>query len=226
MTASAQREPSISPRFQPDLIVETTMLCDRSCSGCYAPTILARRGSALPSDFLSLASLEGALATLAPNLADFAPVIAVRGGEPTLHPALLDLLSRLRQLTTNLYLETNGHWILKEDEALLQICKQVGVIVKISFDSMHTLKPHELHRACDKLDRNHVEWTVAITEATELAWHGTVTANQWLPLERAVFQPKAVDYTGLVKASIAVIRPDGAITSSVSMKTRFGRTQK
>jgi len=101
----------------------------------------------------------------------------------------------------------------------------LGVIVKISFDSMHTLKPQELRAACARLDENHVKWTVAITEATELAWRETVAENRWIPHERAIFQPKAVDHTGLVKASIAVIRPDGAITSGVSTKTEFGSTQ-
>jgi len=127
-------------------------------------------------------------------------------------------------LTTSLYLETNGHWILKKDDPLLQICKRLGVVVKISFDSMHTLKPQQLRAACNILDQNHIKWTVAITEATELAWREVMAANRWIPSERAIFQPKAVDYKGLMIATVGVIRPDGAITFDVSTKTQFGPT--
>lgn len=211
-------EPSM---FLPNLVVETTLWCNQNCNGCYSPTHLVENAHELPeSTFLSVAALEAALRTLSPGPE---AVIGVRGGEPTLHPHLAEILQILRKISSRVYLETNGERFLEEGvgQQLTALCKKSGVIVKISFDSMHQLKPQDLLVICSKLNLEKVEWCIAVTEFTQEGFERTLALCPWIPRERAIFQCKATTATGLLVPSLGVVHVDGSIGSGMATKVRF-----
>lgn len=208
-------------RFDPDLVVEVTMVCDLKCNGCYAPTVFPRLG-AEPDAFLSPERLGDAIAGVRQSVEDPPiPQIAVRGGEPALHPNLKGILGVLRPLALNLYLETNGNWILTQDKSLLGICASLKVIVKISFDSMHVITASDLARMCGFLDRHGVQWMVAITEASESEFQATRDKCKWIPDEKIFFQPKAFHQDSLIRPRLGVIHPNGHLSSGLSAKAGF-----
>ena len=205
--------------FNPDLVVEVTMLCDLKCKGCYAPTLSPDSPGSV---FLQPDVLAAALAELRRSgpLA-LVPVVAIRGGEPTLHPALDRILGLLHPLAAGLYLETNGNWIFAQDNPLLELCARLNVIVKISFDSMHSLSASDLRRICDILDRVGVQWMIAITEASEAEFEVARNRCLWIPDEKIFFQPKAFRLDSLIKPGLGVIHPDGQLSSDLSVKPAF-----
>jgi MoaA/NifB/PqqE/SkfB family radical SAM enzyme len=207
--------------FKPDFIVEVTMVCDLKCKNCYAPTIIPRRVGALSGAFLSVGSLVAAISEIRQSRCDqLIPKIAVRGGEPALHPDLDGILNVLRPVALNLYLETNGNWIMGGNESLLDACQRLNVIAKISFDSMHSLKVSDLSQMCDILDRRGVQWMVAITEASEAEFQATRRLCPWVASEKIVFQPKVFDQDSLIRPRLGVIHPNGRIALHLTAKDR------
>ncbi len=206
--------------FQPALLVEVTSVCDQKCPGCYSPTRLVNFGDKLNPDlFLSVEALRLAIANS--NLPSSGVVVGVRGGEPTLHPDLREILGELASVSSSLYLETNGTIFLDPlaGSDLFRVCKDLGVIVKISFDSMHQTLTHErLQTLCERLNEKGVEWTVAVTEATEEDALRTLQSCPWVIPERVFFQKKARHAHELLFPSYGVIHIDGSINLGVFTK--------
>jgi hypothetical protein len=208
--------------FTPDLIVEATMVCDLKCKGCYAPTISQAQAPAYPSRYLPADVLAQVITSLSAATGERnLGIIAVRGGEPTLHPCIQDILDVLRPYADTLYLETNGNWILSGNESLLRHCKLRDVIVKISFDSMHSVTARGLRNMCIALDDFSLRWVVAITEATAADFLATRQRCHWIPQEQIIVQHKVLQLDQLVRPRLGVVHPDGRLTATLSAKPAF-----
>lgn len=216
--------------FIPDLIIEVTSVCNRSCSGCYAPNLLSKRSPAQlllesPELFLSPSSLASALATL--GVSGIAPlsVLAIRGGEPSLHPQLEQLLRMVAPNADHIYLETHARWLLAgEGESLsvqalllLEACRQTGVQLKISFDRMHGLSLSSLKEMIRVAEKFQVRWCIAITE-TRSQLEEFMKSCSWLPMDRVFFQEKAFAAEELVLPHLGVIHTNGSISKTLNSR--------
>ena len=161
--------------FGPDLIIEATSVCDRSCAGCYSPNVVSTEEAQKlleqkPNLFLKQEVLTHALSELEKSRSAKIPLISVRGGEPTRHPQIAELLQISARFGGHIFLETHGRWILSNDlfsKLILDECKRLGVVLKISFDKMHGGASVPLQAMIEKLDAVRIQYLVAITESTE-----------------------------------------------------------
>ncbi len=206
------------PTFTPDLIVECTTVCDTSCAGCYAPNTVTRRDPReliqnQPDKFLTIEALRRLYEDI-PSSGRPIPVISLRGGEPTLHPDLPDILAETRKNAQAIFLETNGLWLNAADErynSLLPALTQNGVTVKISFDSMHhELKAEQLLQAVQLLDNAHIPYVVAVTEPSFQEFQKVRDSVPSIEDSHFVFQQKVARESDLVQPPLGVIHVDGS----------------
>lgn len=208
--------------FQPDLIIEVTGACNRACAGCYAPNVVAKDAASIyethPELFLKTQSLSNALSEITAPVS----IASVRGGEPTLHPEIATLLKMIATRTEQVFLETHGRWLIEEDfipyMGLLEAITQNGVIVKISFDKMHGLKPDELQRIIHFLNWHDVEYRIAITEVNLAECMATSSLCHFVEDEKIIFQQKAKSESELVKPFIGTINVRGEIKGTLTHK--------
>ena len=212
--------------FNPDLIIEATSVCDRACSGCYAPNVVTTGPAdkiyqTSPDLFLNPESLLIALQKLNSKM----PLATIRGGEPTRHPEVGVLLSVARIYASSVYLETHGRWLLPENnksyQALIETIAMRQITVKISFDKMHDLTAEELGEITSYLDWSNINYLVAITEINEQEFLNTREQCLWVDDSRIIFQKKAVALTELVVPKYGVIGINGTINNNLSVKSRF-----
>lgn len=211
--------------FQPDLIVEATSVCDRACAGCYAPNLISKFSpidlyKAKPELFLAPAALEKSLLTLSD--AGIKPcTIAIRGGEPSRHPLLSELLTIAHRFAETVFVETHGRWIIENTESneLLDSAEKLRTVFKISFDRMHGLSSAQLTEITARLS-NH-EWAVAITEKDEKEFLETRAMCAEIPDSKIIFQKKASLLSALIQPTFGIIRIDGKLTRSLSVKNDF-----
>jgi MoaA/NifB/PqqE/SkfB family radical SAM enzyme len=210
--------------FNPDLIVEVTKVCNRACSGCYAPNVLSRESShdlikKDPGLFLNIADLQFALLSLgvaAPRL------VSIRGGEPSLHPDLSGILNVLRFFSQEIVIETHGRWALNKSlpayQDLLTTIRFNKAKVKVSFDSMHGLSSDELLEIISNLEGNGIEYLIAITENGVEAFHETRRKVSWVEDNKIIYQPKAAKQEELYSPPIGVINSKGQISGTLTDK--------
>lgn len=211
--------------FHPDLVVETTSVCDRQCSGCYAPNIVsaedgARLYASKPGLFLLPSAFVAILQETFGNTK--VPVVALRGGEPSRHPEISQLLIIAACFSKKVILETHGRWVLdasKASEDLLNTCAHNSVVIKISFDKMHGLSRDNLYKITERLDHHGIQYMVAITEDTEKDFHETRALCDWIANSQITFQRKAYRQDDLISPKIGVVRVNGALVDALSAKT-------
>src|SRR5262245_6815867 len=170
--------------FEPDILVEVTTVCDRACPGCYSPTVRSKDAPAVvyaryPERFLAPSVLGRELAALGES----GLVIALRGGEPSRHPGLADVVRVASRYARTLYVETHGRWVVERTLESLRLVEALAApeaIVKISFDAMHGMRPALLREAIATLDRAGAAWVVAITEPDDVAFARTRATCDWI----------------------------------------------
>lgn len=216
-----------APAFNPELIVEVCSVCDRACKGCYAPNVVNSRSKfevyqQSPELFLSPADLQSRLEAL-PKLPR---VVSLRGGEPTRHPELSQLIHIARSVVAGeIYLETHGRWLLKDDEQeLARALSETKTIVKISFDKMHQISPASLQAMTDKLERAGIEFRIAITEVDQSAMLATRQLCPWLQDHIFIFQKKALRLSELPQPKLGVIASSGVRVNSLNVREPFRAT--
>jgi len=218
--------------FNPDLIVEVTSVCDRACVGCYAPNVIATGSpqeiyDSSPSLFLSPADLKHTLDQIATisSTASMPSHISLRGGEPTRHPLLSELIGLLSVESTSVYLETHGRWLLPQSvrayKGLINSLIDNGTTVKLSFDSMHGLSKDDLKTITDILSVNAVKFLIAITESNDNTFELARSRCDWIPDSQIIVQPKATSASALVKPKMGVIGVDGRLKTSLNSKSSF-----
>jgi organic radical activating enzyme len=210
--------------FRPDLIVEVTGVCDRACVGCYAPNLVSNTNGeemyrARPEMFLKSDRLSEVLNEFNGNIDS----IAIRGGEPSRHPYLADILRVAHEKSNQVYVETHAHWILDQNQSqsLLAACSELGTTIKISFDHMHGLSSEELKLITERLALSEVRWVVAITEENEEAFQLTRALCSWIPDKQIIFQKKATTMQELIVPKVGVIKLNGRFSRTFSVKSSF-----
>jgi len=215
-------------QFNPDLIVEATSVCDRNCSGCYAPNVISQ---GLPFDlyenrpelFLQPEMFQQSI--LSETLKDVQS-IAFRGGEPSKHPFLYELIQIAHSMVNEVYIETHGRWILNPQGylGLMQKSAELGTILKLSYDRMHGLSSVELHEITKSLDEKNIKWVVAITESSDSQFLETRSKCQWISDEKIIQQRKAGFQTDLIKPRLGVMSVRGSVSNALTVKKDFKRT--
>jgi uncharacterized radical SAM superfamily Fe-S cluster-containing enzyme len=110
-------------------VLVVTSRCDLDCPICYT-----HNRNDDPYN-MSRAELDGIISHL-PKLAPDARIVNVTGGEPTQHPDLEGLLSRLDEAGVDrITLSTHGLRLLR-DEAFVDVLARLRVRVVLSFDSL------------------------------------------------------------------------------------------
>lgn len=207
--------------FNPDVIVETTSVCDRACVGCYAPNVVSRESTktllkARPELFLSPEKFKISLEHMPAGLG----TASFRGGEPTRNPALPDLIKIASKFFAKIFIETHGQWILgtTENQELFDAIQETGAILKLSFDKMHGLSRETLSKITRRLDSLDIAWCVAITETKAEEFFQIRMDCYWVPDSQIIFQKKAVEATQLVSPKFGVIKMDGSWHNGLSTK--------
>jgi len=210
--------------FNPDLIVEVTGVCDRACAGCYAPNLISQFTPeelflTKPEMFLTTKQLTTTLTELTSKPES----IALRGGEPSRHPFLTDLLDVAHKYSRNVFVETHGRWILNKTESahIIQTCAKLGTVLKISFDRMHGLSADELLAITNRLTQGSVDWVIAITEINENEFTMTRNLCDWIPTEKIIYQKKASSLHDLIEPRIGVIKLNGNLSRTLTTKKDF-----
>ena len=208
--------------FKPDLIIEATKVCDRKCVGCYAPNDFGRFGENSAAASVNIMALQQSLHAL--NLNKRLELIAVRGGEPTLHPQLEGVLDLALEFAKQVAVETHGRWLLYEDVQsvkTLSAVKKQGVVVKISFDRMHGLSRVDLRKMTLRLDAIAVPWWIAITELNSEAMVNTRNQMGWVADSQIIFQNLATARHELIEPKYGVISVNAQLKSTVTVKASF-----
>lgn len=210
--------------FTTDLIVEVTSACNRACNGCYAPNVVSNKSAEElivkdPGLFINVSKLReliNAWPTFQPE------VISIRGGEPSLHPLLPNIIFELTKFNSEIFLETHGRWLLEKDktpyQALINALAMSRSTVKISFDSMHRLNPSDLKRMTDYLRASGIKFAVAITEKTDSELLASRNLCSWVPDDRIYLQYKAEKGEDLIKPSIGVINVKAELVENLNYK--------
>jgi organic radical activating enzyme len=207
--------------FSPDVIVEVTGACNRVCAGCYAPNVVSKEGvqslfEKQPQLFIGIIAINNAFN----HLGGYSNVIAIRGGEPSLHPKLPILLRIASTKGRSVFLETHGRWLLPESIAeykeLIEYIKKDRIIIKISFDKMHGLKKEELQTITDFLNSNNINYRIAVTESTFAEYMLTRSLCSWISDDKIIFQLKASSESELIKPNIGTINVRGEIQRTLT----------
>lgn len=211
--------------FQPDLIVEATSVCDRNCVGCYAPNLISKFSPldlyrAKPELFLSPEVFEKSLLKLTDEKQKL-EALSIRGGEPSRHPFLSELLQIAHRHARTVYVETHGRWILENSEpnTILNTGKELRTIFKISFDQMHGLSAEQLREITQRLSDH--EWALAITEKDEAAFLETRVLCGEIPDQQVIYQKKASSLSSLVRPKYGIIHTNGTNSNSLTVKAAF-----
>jgi MoaA/NifB/PqqE/SkfB family radical SAM enzyme len=195
--------------FAPDLIIEATNACDRKCHGCYAPNVVGEiQELGRQSDlFLSIANFKTAIQN--ENLSDLRSV-AIRGGEPSLHPSLEILLEACCGISETVFLETHGRWLLNpEQNEKLKTLSRIGIVAKISFDPMHELTVEDLKKIVKTLEEYQIRFVVAITAKHFLRFVEIRKRVPFLANELICFQEFATSVDRLIVPRYGVLGRDG-----------------
>lgn len=210
--------------FSPDLIVEVTSACNRACKGCYAPNVVSNKSAEElqkqnPGLFLDLQKLRNLLIEWNSHLPS---LISIRGGEPSIHPTLSNIIYELAQFNSGIVLETHGRWLLEKNTTqfmgLINALVMSKAKVKISFDSMHGIKADDLLEMTKTLSSYGIGYLVAITEKTDEELVSTRMLCSWVKDENIIFQRKAERADELLIPSIGVINVRGDLVRSLNSK--------
>ena len=209
--------------FSPDLIIEVTSACNRACVGCYAPNVVSQQSGAelyakRPELFLSIESLKKGMESIS-GLID---LTAIRGGEPSLHPELASFLTIASEYSSVIMLETHARWLLPTNvnahKNLVKVIRQLGVVIKISFDRMHGLSNEDLQKITQFLSWNEIDYRIAITESSALELTKTRNLCTWITDDQIIYQVKATNNSELISPNLGVINVAGRFLESVSSK--------
>lgn len=218
--------------FEPEVVVEVTIVCNWSCHGCYAPNVISRTSHEIalnrhPEWFLNPITLINKLTDVTRSAGRLLQSLAFRGGEPTCHPNLPELIKVGLRHAHFLFIETHARWALLDARnaidisGVLKALNNPNVTVKVSFDSMHRISSEELKNILAVFNDNNVNWLVAITEPDHAALLKQRDRCNWIPDSKIVLQPKALNRDGLYSPPLGVIRTMGDFAHSLSTRSSF-----
>lgn len=213
--------------FSPDILVEVTRACDRMCRGCYAPNIFVRstgrqqdRSKFDASVFLDPAELDAALK----NLCNSSNVreLAIRGGEPTLHPRLAEILRIAATYAQTIFLETHGRWLATDSadcrDQIIGAIRETDAVIKLSYDRMHRVSAKKMMELIHVAETHEIRWTLAITEESECAALSVRNTVEWAPDNQIFFQRKVSRASELIRPRLGTITSVGRIQARPTNK--------
>lgn len=210
--------------FKPDLIIEVTSTCNRSCTGCYAPNVVSNKSAKdlmaeKPNLFLDVNQLENLIAFWEQKLPK---ILSFRGGEPSLHPELGRILQASRFFASELVIETHGRWLLEDQrqdyQEVITAVYETKTVVKISYDSMHRLRVDQLLEITSFLENLKIRFYIAVTENTVEEFHQTIKQVLFIDPALFIFQKKALSSESLVRPELGVIDVSGRLNGGLMNK--------
>lgn len=210
--------------FKPDLIIEVTSTCNRSCTGCYAPNVVSNKSAKdlmaeKPNLFLDVNQLENLIAFWEQKLPK---ILSFRGGEPSLHPELGRILQASRFFASELVIETHGRWLLEDQrqdyQEVITAVYETKTVVKISYDSMHRLRVDQLLEITSFLENLKIRFYIAVTENTVEEYHKTIEQVSFINPALFIFQKKALSSETLVRPELGVIDVSGQLNGGLTNK--------
>lgn len=201
--------------FNPELIVEVTSVCDLNCPGCYSPTLRTTEKpevtlSQHPDMFLSPETLATALSNLHPQPRS----LSLRGGEPSRHPLLAELIRVSADVCETVWVETHARWLAVDDarrDEWVRVFRETNAIVKVSFDKMHHLRTDVLRQISNVLETEDLRWMIAITEPDEASFDKTRRRCDWIEDRRITFQKFVTDHRLLVSPPLGTLSVAGRL---------------
>ena len=208
-------------RVSPDLIVEVTQFCDHSCNGCYAPLLPQSPSmTRLPGKSEGCISCDALTKALA-GLGKLGS-IGLRGGEPTLHPQLPEIVRIAASHAETVFLHTHGRWLLDPNRvALLDGLRSAPPVILVSYDEMHRTTPAQLTQMINTIELAGLDYRVCVTEPNISCFKATRHTCDWIADERFVFLVKAFSEDRLPKPKHGVVNVDGMILRSLSVRSSF-----
>jgi organic radical activating enzyme len=206
--------------FLPDLIVEVTNQCNKSCPGCYAPNVFETTAESNSSKIKNLSANSLLAKWNELEILKQADIISVRGGEPSLNPEIAEILLFLAKQAAHVILETNGDWI-ENNFDLLKKLSGSKVIIKLSADQMHGSSCIKTRSRIEVLKNNNIGAIIAVTEDTIEAFEKFVILNLSEYSGPIIFQKKVRNVNDLIKPKIGILNIQGQLTSTVSVKPSF-----
>jgi hypothetical protein len=152
-------------------------------------------------------------------------LISIRGGEPTRHPGLGEIVALCGRIAKTICVETHGRWLLPDSvdasAALLREIKESDATIKLSFDRMHGLRPQQLRIITDFLNENRIRYLVAITDIDKSNFIETRQECHWIPDDKIVFQLKTTSIGDLSNPPLGVLNIGGKIVKNLNVKAEF-----
>jgi uncharacterized radical SAM superfamily Fe-S cluster-containing enzyme len=150
-------------------VLEITEACNLSCSGCFAGSSARNNAQA---HFLDLATIDFMLDKYV-SYEGSPEVLQISGGEPTLHPELLQIIDLARTKNIrHVMLNTNGVRIA-QDEAFARDIAKTGVELYLQFDGFDPLIYEKLRgsasvwdlkqKTLETIARHHIPTTLVTT---------------------------------------------------------------
>ncbi|HIH24986.1 TPA: radical SAM protein [Candidatus Woesearchaeota archaeon] len=146
-------------------LIEVTTACNLRCPTCYA--------SAGQGKYLDIPTIKRMLDLYVESEPDGAEILQLSGGEPTLHPEIIEIIKLAREKVRYVMLNTNGLRIADDERFVEQLAQFQGRFeVYLQFDgldeSTHTrLRGRDLRaikqRAIDNLKRHNIPITLVAT---------------------------------------------------------------
>ncbi len=123
-------------------LIEVTQKCDQQCPVCYA-------GSGGEGDYLPLEKIDGMIEFFRASEYGKAEILQLSGGEPTLHPGIIDIIKLARSKVKYVFLNTNGLRLAEDEKFAAELGQfQGGFEVYLQFDGFDG-KTHERLRGRD-----------------------------------------------------------------------------
>jgi len=166
--------------------------CDMSCKGCSHFSPLAEK-RAFP-----LINLQNDLRRMSELTAKVVDEIHIMGGEPLLHPNLLEILKTAREVFPNtiIALITNGILLLKQSDAFWSVCRDNSIVIEvtkypISLDYPKIIKTAEekkvafkFHSYTGKAPKTLAKTPLDIAglQDADISFRNCALANRWIAL--------------------------------------------
>lgn len=148
-------------------LVEVTDACNLECPVCFADSSPHRSG------YRSLAEIESMFDAIVASEGE-PDIVQISGGEPTIHPEILDILELAKQKPIrHLMINTNGVRIVRDDEFVAALAGfKPGFEVYLQFDSLDDDALQDIRganlaklrrRALEQLEVHSISTTLVVT---------------------------------------------------------------
>lgn len=200
-------------RFCPDLVVEVTNACNLQCDGCYATNILITKKRHSNVTHLSSNHFRQKIRSFTEESLPRDSVIAFRGGEPSLSPEISELLIIASTVSNNVYLESNGLWLLEKNTSyshLISTLLKTAATLKLSFDNLHHTSTKTAEQIINKAKFFSLPVCFGITAHTPKEFTSLVDKFS-LHDAKVFYQPFVSNKSELTPPKLGLIKQNGSL---------------